>query len=48
MSRRTETDRENEVSYDERSRKWREEHDIEPYALEWEDEAVDLEDPDDE
>ena len=33
-----------QLSREERSRKWRENHDIEPYDLEWEDEAVDLDD----
>lgn len=44
MSRREGTDEDDELDYDERSRRWREEHDLEPYALEWEDEAVDLDD----
>lgn len=35
------------LSREERSRRWREDHDIEPYALEYEDEAVDLDEPED-
>ncbi|WP_269785379.1 hypothetical protein [Halobacterium noricense] len=31
-----------QLSREERSRRWREEHDLEPYALEYEDEAADL------
>lgn len=41
MSRRDGTEEDDKPDYDERSRKWREEHELEPYALEFEDEAVD-------
>jgi len=47
MSRRKGTAEDDQMDYDERSRKWREEHDIEPYDLEWEDEAVDPDELDD-
>ena len=48
MDDKSETDEDEQLSRDERSRKWREEHEIEAYALEYEDEAVDLDDLDDE
>ena len=48
MSSDIENDEDEQLSRDERSRKWREENEIEAYALEYEDEAVDLDDLDDE
>jgi hypothetical protein len=44
MSRRDGAEEDDLLDYDERSRKWREDHELEPYALEYEDEAVDLDD----
>lgn len=43
MSRRARDDDERRQEREERSERWRDEHDIEPYALEYEDErnAVD-------
>lgn len=36
-----------DLSREERSRRWRETHDIEAYDLEWEDEAIDTDELDD-
>lgn len=44
MSSDSTGDTDEQLSREERSRRWREEHELEPYALEWEDEAVDLDD----